>query len=199
MKQKRIKKNWNLLVEGEKQGLYECFDIFHDDLYRFGLSLYKDEELIKESIQDLFVELWNIRHKLVDVTNIQQYIFTVYKRLLYKGNKDKFRLNCDPNILLENIDERLIIQNSYETILVANQSDDFKRKKLLDALEKLTPRQKQIIQLRYFEGISFQDISIITSLSERTIYNTLYNAIKTLRETLVSNIMIMVKLLISSR
>ncbi|MCO4294299.1 sigma-70 family RNA polymerase sigma factor [Solitalea sp. MAHUQ-68] len=193
-KQTRIKKNWSLLVEGERQGLYECFDIFHDDLYRFGLSLYKDQELIKESIQNLFIELWQMRDKLSEVTNIQQYIFTIYKRIIYKAYNDKFRQNCDPSISIENIDERLLVQNSYETILVNNQTNEHKKQKLLQALEKLSPRQKQIIQLRYFEGVSFQEIAQITSLSERTVYNTLHNAIKTLRETLVSSIMILFRI-----
>jgi len=43
------------------------------------------------------------------------------------------------------------------------------------------PRQKEIIRLRYFDTVSFKDIADQTGLSERTVYNTLHNAIKVLR------------------
>jgi len=46
------------------------------------------------------------------------------------------------------------------------------------------PRQKEIIRLRYFDAVSFKDIADQTGLSERTIYNTLHNAIKVLRDVI---------------
>ncbi len=183
MSSDQLIKNWNLLLEGDKQGLYECFDLFYDDLYRFGLSMYSDQELIKDSIQSLFIELWEIKDKLVDVKNIKQYIFTIFKRIIYKLNKKFSRENLDLDRLLEEISEDLVVQSSYESILIANQTEELKRQQLQEALSLLSPRQKEIIQLKYFDGKSFREIAEITSLSERTIYNTLHNAIKFLRES----------------
>lgn len=183
MQSNQLVKNWNLLLEGDKQGLYECFNIFYDDLYRFGLSLYNDQELIKDSIQSLFIELWEIKDKLADVKNIKQYIFTIFKRIIYKINQKFNRKNLDLDTLLEEISDDLIVQSSYESILIANQTDELKCNQLQEALSGLSPRQKEIIQFRYFDGKSYQEIAEITNLTERTIYNTLHNAIKYLRES----------------
>lgn len=183
MQSNQLVKNWNLLLEGDKQGLYECFNIFYDDLYRFGLSMYNDQELIKDSIQSLFIELWEIKDKLADVKNIKQYIFTIFKRIIYKINQKFNRKNLDLDTLLEEISDDLIVQHSYESILIANQTSELKRNQLQEALNQLSPRQKEIIQLRYFDGKSYQEIAEITHLTERTIYNTLHNAIKYLRES----------------
>lgn len=181
-----IIKNWKLLVEGEKQGLYTCFNIFYDDLYRFGLSLYRDPELIKESIQNLFIELWAIRDKLADVGNIQQYVFTIYKRIIYKTHQKSFNNDPDNNLPLEDAaQEEVLTVRSYEAILIASQEDEYLKKRLKYALEKLTPRQKEIILMRYFECLSFKDIAHKTLLTERTVYNTLHNAISALRENLL--------------
>lgn len=181
-----IIKNWKLLVEGEKQGLYTCFNLFYDDLYRFGLSLYRDPELIKESIQNLFIELWAIRDKLADVGNIQQYVFTIYKRIIYKTHQKSFINDPDNNLPLEDAEqEEVLTVRSYESILIASQEDEYLKKRLKYALEKLTPRQKEIILMRYFECLSFKDIAHKTLLTERTVYNTLHNAISALRENLL--------------
>lgn len=180
-----IIKNWKLLVEGEKQGLYTCFNLFYDDLYRLGLSLYRDPELIKESIQNLFIELWAIRDKLANVGNIQQYVFTIYKRIIYKTHQKSFSNDTDRKLPLEEVEEEMLSVKSYESILIASQEDEYLKKRLKYALAKLTPRQKEIILMRYFECLSFKDIARKTLLTERTVYNTLHSAISALRENLL--------------
>ncbi|SDF52366.1 RNA polymerase sigma-70 factor, ECF subfamily [Mucilaginibacter pineti] len=179
-----IYKNWQLLAEGEQQGLFECFNIFYDDLYRFGLSLYKNPELVKEGIHNLFLELWKIKHKLADVQNVQQYTLTIYKRILYKTYQQfsEETQTCD---LIADIEvESSHIEPSYESILIASQHDEHMKKRLQKALNQLSPRQKEIIRLRYFDTVAFKDIADQTGLTERTVYNTLHNAIKILRDVI---------------
>lgn len=180
-----ILKNWKLLAEGEKQGLYACFSLFYDDLYRFGMFLYKDPELIKESIQNLFIELWKIRHKLQDVDNIQQYVLTIYKRIIYQTHQKASPKNISQDIHLEELRHDEITVSSYESILIASQEDEQLKKRLTYALGKLTPRQKEVVQMRYYECLSFKEISHKTQLTERTIYNTLHSAVNVLRECLI--------------
>lgn len=181
---KNVYKNWQLLADGKKQGLYECFNIFYDDLYRFGLSLYKNPELVKEGIHNLFIELWHIKHKLGAVQNIKQYILTIFKRTLYKTCRqfsEETQTGClttDPST------ESTLSEPSYEAILIASQQDEHLKKRLQKALDQLSPRQKEIILLRYFDMVAFKDIACQTGLSERTVYNTLHNAIKVLRDVI---------------
>jgi RNA polymerase sigma factor (sigma-70 family) len=181
---KGINKNWQLLAEGDQQGLYECFNFFYDDLYRFGLSLYKNPELVKEGINNLFLELWKIRHKLADVQNVQQYTLTTYKRILYKTYL-QFSEATQTGGLIDDITiDNTPIEPSYESILIASQHDEHMKKRLQKALNQLSPRQKEIIRLRYFDAVAFKDIADQTGLTERTVYNTLHNAIKILRGTI---------------
>jgi RNA polymerase sigma-70 factor (ECF subfamily) len=185
----RVKKNWALLAEGGEQGLYGCFEIFYDDLYRFGLSMYKNPELVKEGINNLFIELWRIQHKLADVQNVQQYVLTIYKRILYKTYQLYTR-----NTLTSTLDEDTITaaatEQPYENILIASQHDEITKKRLQKALNQLSPRQIEIVQMRYFDEISFSEIAGRTGLTERTIYNTLHNALKVLRDIFMLALML---------
>lgn len=48
-------------------------------------------------------------------------------------------------------------------------------------LEQLTPRQKEVVMLKYFEELTYPEIAERTSLQIDTIYKILHEAIKKLR------------------
>jgi RNA polymerase sigma factor (sigma-70 family) len=191
-KTERVNKNWQLLVQGNEQGLYACFDMFYDDLYRFGVCMYKNPELVKEGINSLFIELWHIQDKLSAVQNVQQYVLTIFKRILYKTYQQYSR-ETFTDIINEAEIEAAVSEQPYENILIASQQDEITKKRLQKALNQLSPRQIEIVKLRYFDQVSFCEISEKTGLTERTIYNTLHNAIKVLRD--VFSIALIIKLL----
>ncbi|MHA4806541.1 RNA polymerase sigma factor [Flavitalea flava] len=177
---KDLLKNWQLLADGDKEGLYNCFHQFYDDLYRFGISRYRNRELAREGIHDLFIELWRIHAKLSHVRNMQEYVLSIYKRILYKSYKKLQKGNLTETSFPEELS-----QESYETILIQNQEENSIKEKLYKVLNQLSPRQKEIIQLRYYEQVSIKDIAEKTSLTERTVYNTLYAALQVFRETMI--------------
>ncbi|MBV4360353.1 RNA polymerase sigma factor [Pinibacter aurantiacus] len=187
MKERPLQKSWQLLAKGDEHSLYECFHLFYDDLYRFGISLYKNKELAREGIQDLFIELWQIRQKLSSVNNMQEYVLTIYKRILYKTY-----LKQKKNAPAENDPVFDLTEESFETALMDNQEVILKKRKLLSHIDQLPARQKQIIQLRFFEELSIDEIAEKTSLTERTVYNTLYNALQALREVMAALIFVYV-------
>lgn len=173
----KMEKNWQLLAGGHRQGLYECFDLFYDDLFRLGVSLYRDVDLVQGCINELFLELWKIRDRLAQVENIQQYVITIYKRILYKSFKGQRSF--------ASLDEMVELpQSSYEEILIALQTDEGKKAKLEAALKQLSDRQLQLVQMRFYEGRGFKEIAEMTGLTERTIYNTLHNALQVLRKVM---------------
>ncbi|MDE1191821.1 MAG: sigma-70 family RNA polymerase sigma factor [Arachidicoccus sp.] len=177
-----LEKDWHLLAEGNGEGLHNCFNFFYDDLYRLGFSIYKNPELVKEAINNLFIELWKIRHKLTYVQNIQAYVIGIYKNILYKTysyNKSVIKID-EQHFSISNITEQ-----SYETILIMQQQDKDLKKRLENALNTLSERQKQLIKMRYFDQISIEKIAVETGLTERTIYNTMHSAIKNLKDILI--------------
>lgn len=171
-----IEKNWHLLAGGDREGLYECFDLFYDDLFRLGVSLYRDVDLVQGCINELFLELWKIRDRLKDVQNIQQYVITIFKRILYKATNGTKVVEFDEASHME------ITQSSYEEMLIATQTDEGIKAKLQVAMKQLSGRQMQLVQMRYYEGRGFKEMAEATGLTERTIYNTLHNALQVLRK-----------------
>lgn len=172
---------WGLLLTGADEDFYKCFTVCYDDLYRLGLYLYKDGELVKESIQLLFIEVWKIRHKLSEVKNIKEYVLTIYKRILYKEKTGSVK-HWSKIDMFDHDNTASQYTMAHEELLILHQEEETMRMKLLRILPQLSDRQKELIRLRYFEEKNIDEIATLTSLTPRTIYNTLHNALGRLRE-----------------
>ncbi|MNL23244.1 RNA polymerase sigma factor SigV [compost metagenome] len=76
------------------------------------------------------------------------------------------------------------MEMSYEEFIVKVQTDELVRHKLKNALQKLTYRQKQLVHLKFFDGLSYEQIAEQTQQTIKTAYNTIYDALKILRKEL---------------
>ena len=75
-------------------------------------------------------------------------------------------------------------ENSYEQLLIAAENHADAKIKMWKAINKLTPMQREVIKLKFYEDLSYEAISIMLKLKPRTIYNHIYAAICTLRTEL---------------
>lgn len=177
-----VAKDWNLFFKDDREGLYVCFTLFYDDFYRLGLHWYKNPDLVKECIHNLFLELWKSWYNRGHVTNKKQYVITVYKRIAHNTFLTYNQATAS-NATQKHFETAHELP--YEDLLIASQTEEHRTKQLQVALGYLTKRQKEIIQLRFYEGLSISQIAQSCALTERTVYNTLHNAIKLLREYLL--------------
>jgi RNA polymerase sigma-70 factor (ECF subfamily) len=76
------------------------------------------------------------------------------------------------------------VEMPYEEFVIKVQTNEIIQIRLKEALEKLSFRQKQLVNLKFFEGYSYEKIAETTQMSVKTAYNTLYDALKILREEL---------------
>ena len=167
------------MVRGDKEAFLAIYHNQYRALFYYGFSLTADRELTKDCIQELFLDIWNTRSTLnKEVENIQSYLFTWLRR---KISRTQSRL------LKEKSFERSREVNDnkefcYEELLIAFQQTEEKKEQLSRALSTLTKKQMEIIRLKFFENLSYAAISEKTSLTTRTVYNIIYEAISRLRE-----------------
>lgn len=167
---------WEEILNGDKK----CFQILFEKQYRslmlFGLGVRADKELIKDMIQELFLEVWKKRNQLPKVEKVSAYLKQILKRKILKklSKESKFQSNkqVDPTSLIL----------SYEALLIQQENKNAIHSKLLKAFQQLTPKQKEIIQLRFYEGLSYEEIAEKNHTQKRTIYNQVHSAIKILKK-----------------
>jgi RNA polymerase sigma factor (sigma-70 family) len=169
---------WLNFLHGDKLALSSIFLEFHDDLFRYGHRLSADENLVKDAIQDLFLKLWKNRLNLRPIGDIKPYLY----RSLRNHIIDSLELQ-KPRLIIDNEnDYPFYIAYSPEDFLINNQVSEEIRMKVIDALNKLTSRQREAIYLRYFEELDFETIAITMDMNVQSVRNTLQRGFQVMRE-----------------
>ena len=166
------------LREDDEKAFSHLFESQYNRLFRSGLKLGVDRELVKESIQAIFRDLWQYRHSVSDIQSFEAYLKTALKRRIFKelGKQQKTKL-VDESALTEQV----LSVPSYEDVLIEQQSQHIAKQQLMTVLEQLTPRQKEVVMLKYFEELTYPEIAERTSLQIDSIYKILHEAIKKLK------------------
>jgi RNA polymerase sigma-70 factor (ECF subfamily) len=108
---------------------------------------------------------------------VRSYLFTWLRRKINRSVYEKNKIDLGDNLSVPNQNEK-----SYEELLVAFEENEEQKEKLKLALRGLTPKQLDIIRLKYYENLSYEQIAERTSLTTRTVYNIVYEAITRLRK-----------------
>ena len=169
------------MAEGDRGSFLLLYHTYYQALFCYGFSLSVDRELTKDCVQELFVEIWSTRSSLnKDVRNVRSYLFTWLRR---KMSLELSRL-AKELVFIDAAGGSESIQASYEELLIAFQQSAEKKEQLRLALAKLTRKQLEIIKLKFFENLSYRAIAAKKSITPRTVYNTIYEFTRLLRESM---------------
>ena len=139
----------------------------------------KDKELIKDCIQDLFIDLRKNRKNLSDTTSIKLYLFKSIKRrvILYKKrllvNSTNIQRYCG-------LDFKVVL--SAEHLMIDRQLEEQKLCRLNTALKKLTKRQGEVIYYYFYENMDYSQVMEMMDLKNiKSARNLVYKALKVLK------------------
>lgn len=183
------KELWTKVVEGDKNALAHIYDMHFPTLYRYGMKLSKDDELVKDCIHDLFVTVWHSKERLSITDSIKYYLLASLKRLI-TNHLQKSQLNQSFT------NDDYFAEASYESELINHQVKQERNRKLAAIVNELPPRQREILYLRYYEGLDTNATAHIMSLSINSTYVLLSKALQHLKKHSDKLIIIILSLLI---
>ncbi|WP_425638278.1 RNA polymerase sigma factor [Algoriphagus yeomjeoni] len=173
---------WASFKSGDEAAFNYIYRKHVADLFNYGMQICKQEDLIRDCLQKMFVDLRKNQAKLGDVQRIKGYLFTVFHRELFKFLKKEKKLNTDL-ISLENEENIFHIETSHETKLIDEEFALEKKVEIANALNKLPARQRQAIIMLYQEELSYKEIAEIMNFSEvKTARTLVYRAMERLKE-----------------
>lgn len=145
-------------------------------LFSYGCKFSKDEDFVKDCIQDVFFELWNRREKISQAANVKAYLF---KSLRLRIFREQSKWNNSSSF-----EESFLFEDDFniESHLIQEQTSKEIRQKLQTILTDLTQRQKEILYLHFFEDMDHDGIGKTMGLNRQSVYNLLYRSITTLRK-----------------
>ncbi|MBD2752484.1 RNA polymerase sigma factor [Spirosoma validum] len=152
-------------------------------LFNYATRFTKDRDLIKDCIQDLFLELWNRRKAIVDTPYVTIYLIKALRNnLLRKLRRERdwaLAVKEDPENDIYHIDEL-----TAEVTWIAGETQLSTEQNLREAVSHLPKRQQEVVFLKFYEGLSNDDIAQVMDVEKQTVANFLYRAMTQLRNSL---------------
>ncbi|MCL4484111.1 MAG: sigma-70 family RNA polymerase sigma factor [Bacteroidetes bacterium] len=169
---------WTDFISGDEEAFRRLYEIYIQDLFKYGCHFSTDEELIKDCIHDLFIDLHHYRSKLKKTDNIKAYLFVSLRRIIIKKNRqEEKRKPLDINGLP--FKYSLCIDDNAEEL-----KDEQRLKFLESAMKELSARQREAIYLKFVSGLSYEELSKVLQISYQASRNLIYRGMERLRDSI---------------
>ena len=169
---------WAASVKGDREAIGQLFKQHYPLLYQYGIKIYNDPAVVEGAIQELFADIWH-KKPGQKINSVKAYLLQALKFKLYKAFRERKAM-----INVEDYSNEFF-ELSHETFLSKEQDDHEKIKKILEAINQLPSRQKEIIYLKIYKGLDYDEISEIMKINYQVVRNLLCQALKTFRKLVI--------------
>lgn len=168
---------WHLTAEGSRDALGELFRRYYGLLFQYGSKICSDAPLLEDTIQELFAELWQKKPNQ-SVQSVKAYLLQALKFKLYKQFRQQKRWQ-------ESEGSPEPFELSHEQFVMRSEEEDERLKKVLHAINQLPARQKEVIYLKIYKGLAYEEVGAIMDLNYQVVRNLLCQALKSFRKLLL--------------
>jgi len=163
---------------GNEKAFDELFRLYFPRLKRFLISFIDSTEEAEDLAQDVFVKLWQNRHSLPLIKNLNAYLYRMAKNTVYTYLENKIRTEIHtPNQTIE-----IPTVETLEEMVFAKELEE-----LIDlTIRRMPPQRQTIFILSRKEGINNEEIAKRLNISKRTVETHISSALADLRKVLPS-------------
>ncbi|GAB3914515.1 sigma-70 family RNA polymerase sigma factor [Larkinella knui] len=170
---------WHNFKEGDELALGELAQRYYKRLYGYGSKFSRDREVVKDCIQDLFLEIWDKRTTISEPDSVKLYLLVSIRRRIFRRKTEDKWLEQSEEL---DFDSTLIGDLPIETAIIEDETSRYYVRKLQQLIPQLTRRQQEIIYLRFYENLDNEAIAEVMSLSRGAVANLLWRALKELKD-----------------
>lgn len=167
---------WEAFRQGDRDAFAQLYDEHAPPLIVYGIRVSRDEWLVRDVIQDLFIELWRSRGRVPAVSSVRGYLL---KALRYKLMRKAGVRMLYADTLPEQADPV-----HPEAILLEQENESLRRQLIRQAIGRLPQRQQEMINLRFYQGLTTEEAAGIMAINYQSATNLLHRAVTHLRQLL---------------
>lgn len=170
---------WKSFRNGDREAFTCIYNSQISGLLSYGYRITSDNQLIRDSVHDLFLHLWLHRATISNTDSIRFYLFRALRNRLLQNLRDT-PLKQEQGI--EDLLDGLLTDISVEQMIINEETENSQISALKKAIDQLPLRQQEAIQLRYFHGFSTEQIASVLNINNQSVKNLLYRSLSHLRE-----------------
>jgi RNA polymerase sigma factor (sigma-70 family) len=166
---------WDQMRLGNHNALAQLYRSYLPSLHKHGMYVCRDRELVNDCVHELFSRLWTRRDRICAASNVKGYLYRSLERIIlaqmFRSKKRSAYITAGN-----------LSSDSFEQLLI----DGELRKQRLDEIKKcvqsLPKCQREVIFLKFFNDLTYVEISEIMDLQLASVYNLASKAIERLRQ-----------------
>lgn len=162
------------LSEGDEGAFEQLFNRYRQKTFSFAYRVLCSEEAALEISQEVFLQVWLRREKLVGVRNFSAYLRGITRNVIFDELKRISRDNSRREKLWNN---RSATSQEADSGMISREY----LRVLEEAVDRLPPQQQLVFTLSRENGLSNEEIALQLNLSKNTVKNHLVQALKSVK------------------
>lgn len=169
------------LARGDKKAAGILYDRYHKNIYGYFVRMTNDVEAARDLTQNVFLKVLKYCHSWTTDKVFAYWVFRIARNILIDHfNESKKFFSADDVTRVAELDQ----QDSVRA-MEAKESFEF----VLEAMNQLSPADRELIELNRFQGFSYKEIAQTVTSNENAVKVKTFRAIQKLKE-IYTNIMI---------
>lgn len=182
--QQRLKKEneylltlWQKAQAGDKEAFCQLAEAQYRSLFSYATNFTTDREFIKDSIQEVFIRIWERR------TTLTIHVVSIY---FFKALRNQFlqefrRVTPAQASLHSQEVTELSDWQTIETEIEQHESDSENQHKVQQAIHMLPKRQQEVVFLKFYQGLENEQIAELMEINRQSVANLLFRALGSLK------------------
>lgn len=171
---------WQQFRLGSQAAYEQLTHYFYPDLHFYGSRFTTDTDLLKDCLQDLFVDLWVYRKKVIGTDYIRPYLYKSLRRNIYREITRQAKQVSEEMLPFN---EANTSDPTAEHALIQTELSEYQSARLNALLQQLSVRQREAIHLKFYAELSNEEIGDIMNVNKQSVANLLHRGLTRLRDS----------------
>lgn len=168
---------WHEFKAGNREALGHLAQYYYRALYNYATKFTHNSELIRDSIQDVFLELWDRREFVSQTDFVKSYLLKSLRNTLFKAYQRQQR-----SLLTYELDFDAHHEDTIESQLIENETRTQQIQQLNQAISQLSKRQQEALYLRFYQKLSNEEIAETMGIERQSVANLVHRSLNQIKD-----------------
>lgn len=166
------------IAMGDRRAFDALYREYGPRVFRFAYRMIHDRAKAEEVTNDVMLEVWKHAADFERRSSVSTWIFGIARHRTLNAVRNKTLRLTELDEAGEVPDETTTAELALDQVTVARA--------LRDALDRLSPEHREVVELTFFGDLSYKEIAAITSCPENTVKTRMFHAKKRLEPMLAA-------------
>jgi len=172
----KLKEWWQQCLASDTAAFAHIHEALFNGLYNYAHKLLNDDALADDAVQELFIKIWNKRSSISQLEKVKPFFFTSLRRQVLNQLRDIKSKKLKISAIAETD-----IEFSQEEIIIKKEADTGLKEKILQIINTLPERQREVIYLHFFEDMPLAQVAEVMAINYQSVQNLKQRALQNMR------------------